>query len=180
MDTLRGSFISYGLIWLSCIISIIVWKNRSLFRYGFHPEFFARGEYVEWMKQLFLFQFIHGDILHLVLNSYFLYQAGPILEHILFEPLFLVFFFLSTVISAIALYMFAPKSNTVGISGFCMAILSYLWLHLTAMDASWASQIGTLLVINILLGLAPGISLVGHISGAIAGVIFWFMTSSIL
>ncbi|MBP9812646.1 hypothetical protein KBC86_04640, partial [Candidatus Gracilibacteria bacterium] len=63
---------------------------------------------------------------------------------------------------------------------FCMAILSYLWILLFTTGSAGASEIGTLLIINIVIGFLPGISLVGHIAGAIWGVLFWFITRNFL
>lgn len=70
------------------------------------------------------------------------------------------FFITTTIFVAIALLVFAPGSNTIGISGFCMALLSYLWIDLHTTRHPMASQILIMLVINIGIGILPGISLV--------------------
>lgn len=180
MEILGWAPISYMLILISIIVTLGVWSRASLMKYGFHREYYAEWQYIDFLKQFSLFQFIHGDILHIVMNSYFLYTAGPMLEKILGSMNFFIFFFTTTIFSVIALYIFAPKSNTIGISWFCMAILSYLWIALYTLGDSSATSIGTLLLINIALGFAPGISLVGHASGALWGVIFWYITTNIL
>ena len=76
-------------------------------------------------------------------------------------------FITSTIFVAIALLIFAPQSLTIGISGFCMAILSYLWIDLYTTRHPMAGQILAMLAINIGIGLIPGISLVGHLAGAL-------------
>jgi rhomboid protease GluP len=149
-------------------------------QYGMNQEFLRVGDYPNFAKQVWLYQFIHGDILHLVMNSYFLYSAWPILESILGSVGFIIFFVITTIVNVIALYVFAPRSNTIGISGFCMALLAYLWVLMYMTGNPWASQIGMLLIINIALGFAPGISLVGHAAGAITGIAFFFVTNSII
>ena len=180
MMVLQWWYISYLLILISVIVSLIVWKNTSLFRYGFNKTYYSEGNYPEFIKQVGLFQFIHGDILHLVMNSYFLYTAGPILEKALWASNFLIFFLSTTIISVFGLYFFAPKSNTIGISGFCMALLSYLWIVLYSAWDPWASQIWTLLLINIAFGFVPGISFIGHLTGAVWGITFWYITNTII
>ena len=180
MMVLQWWYISYILILISVIVSLIVWKNTSLFRYGFNKTYYSEGNYPEFIKQVGLFQFIHGDILHLVMNSYFLYTAGPILEKALWASNFLMFFLSTTIISVFGLYFFAPKSNTIGISGFCMALLSYLWIVLYSAWDPGASQIGTLLLINIAFGFVPGISFIGHLTGAVWGITFWYITNNII
>lgn len=173
-------FISYILILASGVVSLIVWQNKWLFQYGFNRSYYSEGKYSEFLKQIWLFQFIHGDILHLVMNSYFLYVAWPILESGLWTLNFLIFFLSTTIVSIFGLYVFAPRSNTIGISGFCMALLSYLWITLYTVGDAEASRIGTLLIINIAFWFMPGISLVWHLTGALWGIAFWFITTSII
>jgi membrane associated rhomboid family serine protease len=67
--------VSLTLIGLSIIVSLIVWTQKSLFRYGMSSSYIKVGKYGEFFRQVGLFQFIHGNMLHLVMNSYFLYQA---------------------------------------------------------------------------------------------------------
>ena len=180
MAFLQWGLISYTLILISILVSLIVWQNKHLMQYGFHLDFYQRGDYWSFMKQIWLFQFIHGDILHLVMNCYFLYIAGPVLESSLWVMNFLIFFLSTTIVSVFGLYFFAPRSNTIGISGFCMALLSYLWITLYMVADPWASRIATLLVINIAFWFVPGISFVGHATGAIWGIAFWYITQNII
>ncbi len=77
------------------------------------------------------------------------------------------FFISTTLVVAGALLVFAPQSLTIGISGWCMALLSYLWIDLYTTRHPMAPQILVMLAINIGIGLIPGISLVGHLAGAI-------------
>ena len=62
---------------------------------------------------------------------------------------------------------------TVGISGFTMAILAYMALELQRVKHPHASAAFVLLVLNIGVGLSERISLLGHASGAICGLVFW-------
>lgn len=172
--------ISYVLIALSILVTLYVWQNKHLLQYGMNREFLARRDIDSFWKQIFLFQFIHGDVLHIVMNSYFLYSAGPIVEEILGSARFLVFFIASTFFSVATLYYFAPRQNTIGISGFCMALLSYLWILLYTSGNPGSEQIGWLLILNILIGFLPGISLVWHVAWAIWGILFWFLTLNLL
>jgi hypothetical protein len=82
---------------------------------------------------------------------------------------FLLFFLGNTFFVAVALW-FLSHGNTIGISGFCMALLSYLYMDLRSTHHPMANQILIFLVINILLGLYGNISFVGHASGAVWGM----------
>jgi membrane associated rhomboid family serine protease len=84
------------------------------------------------------------------------------------------FFLLGTLFVASALYIFtSPQTLTIGISGFCMALLAYLWIDLHTTRHPMANQILIMLVINIALGLSGNISFVGHAAGALWGLIWW-------
>jgi rhomboid protease GluP len=135
--------------------------------------YYAMWDPVWLITQICLFQFLHGGIIHLLANSYFLYTAWPELEARMSRDRYTWFFVSSTIFVAIALIIFAPQSLTIGISGFAMALLSYLWIDLYTTRHPMAMQILMMLAINIGIGLVPGISLVGHLSGAIWWMVWW-------
>ncbi len=118
--------------------------------------------------QLILFQFLHGGILHLLGNSLFLYLFGNTVERMLGEGRYILLFVLETLASAAAIIVFS-QATTIGISGFTMAILAYLALELRAQRHPEANTAFLVLGINILIGLSPGISLIGHAAGAVVG-----------
>ena len=142
--------------------------------YGFSRDAFIDGDYTRLVLQVVLFQFLHANFLHLFMNSYFLISAGPTLEARMSENRFLSFFIGSSIFIAIALFFFAPFTVTIGISGFCMALLSYLWMDLQRIRHPMANQVLIMLAINIGIGLVPGISLVGHAAGAVWGLLWWW------
>lgn len=79
---------------------------------------------------------------------------------------FILFFISATLFISLALALFSD-ALTIGMSGFCMALLSYLWIDLYTTRHPMANQILAMLVINILIGLSGNISFVGHFFGAI-------------
>lgn len=168
-------YISHALILISVIIAtlwfIFPWLTAFFWLHAIPliPETipFAFG-------QLLLYQFLHGDILHIFMNSYFLYQAGPEVESRMTRKEFLYFFLGNSVFVAVALW-FLSTWYTIGISGFCMALLSYLWMDLSTQRHPMANQILIMLVINILLGLTGNISFVGHFFGAVFGALWWYL-----
>lgn len=168
--------LSHLLILISVGISLIGFAVPQVINmYGFHSLFALQGDYLSFFVQLILFQFLHGNMLHLFLNSYFLYVAGPEIESRMTKDRFIAFFIGSTLFTATSLHIFASDALTIGISGFCMALLSYLWIDLRTTHHPMATQIGVMLFINILLWLSGDISFVGHAAGAIWGIIWWQM-----
>ncbi len=169
-----GRSLSHLLILISVVISMIGFAFPQFVQlYGMSGYYLMDYDYISLVVQICLFQFLHWGIIHLLANSYFLYIAGVELEARMSRDRYTWFFATSTVFVAIALLIFAPQSLTIGISGFCMAILSYLWIDLYTTRHSMAPQILVMLAINIGIGLVPGISLVGHLSGAIWWLVWW-------
>lgn len=119
-----------------------------------------------------MFQFLHGGALHLALNALFLYQAGPEIEVRMSRSRFLLFFLGSSIFIALALTLFS-SGVTIGMSGFCMSLLAYLWIDLYTTKHPMANQILIMLGLNILIGFSGGISLTAHAAGAVWGLIWW-------
>lgn len=163
------------LLILICVAISMLWFLFPQFvsLYGMNSYYYMTGNYISLIVQICLFQFLHGWVVHLLANSYFLYTAGPEVEARMSRDRYTWFFVSSTLFVAIALLVFAPRSLTIGISGWCMALLSYLWIDLYTTRHPMAPQILAMLAINIGIGLVPGISLVGHLAGAIWGLIWW-------
>ncbi len=166
--------LSHLLILIAIVIAFLGFMFPDLVgQYGMSGRYFATGDYISLLVQVLLFQFLHGWLLHLLANSYFLYTAWPEVEARMSRDSYTWFFITSTLFVATALLIFVPESLTIGISGFCMAILSYLWIDLYTTRHPMAPQIFMMLAINIGIGLVPGISLVGHLAGAIWWLVWW-------
>ncbi len=168
-------YLSHLLI-VICVVIAIVWFIFPSFigYFGLHRIPLVIEAIPYFMGQIVFFQFLHGSGLHLLMNSIFLYQAGPEVEARMDRKWFITFFLSSTAFVALCLYLFSEQgSNTIGISGFCMALLSYLWLDLSRIRHPMANQILIMLVINIAIWFSPGISFVWHAAGALWGFIWW-------
>ena len=169
-----GRSLSHLLI-LICVAISMLWFLFPQFvsLYGMNGYYYMIGDYISFIVQICLFQFLHGWVFHLLANSYFLYTAWPELEARMSRDLYTWFFISSTLFVAIALLIFAPYSLTIGISGWCMALLSYLWIDLYTTRHPMAPQVLAMLAINIGIGLIPGISLIWHLAGAIWWLVWW-------
>jgi len=170
-------YLSHALILVCIAVSVIGFMNPSvIMTFGFRGSTLASGDLVQSLAQVVLFQFLHGGVLHLLLNSYFLYIAGPEVEARMSRERFMWFFVTTTLFVAFGLYFFEnPLVVTIGISGFCMALLSYLWVDLATTRHPMANQFGLILALNIAFGLFGGISFWGHLFGAIWGIIWWYL-----
>lgn len=168
--------LSHAIMVVCVIISTIgfLWPTFAS-EYSFHSKALSSGLFPV-IQQTALFQFLHADIFHLFMNMYFLLIAGPEVEARMTRDKFILFFLTSTIFTAFGLYFFST-GTTIGMSGFCMALLSYLAIDLYSTKHHSFQNIALLLAANIFIGLLPGISFVGHLFWAIWWVIWWFILS---
>jgi len=100
--------ITQYLIGISIIVSLLSWTVFPwLVTFSMHGAFLAAGNIPLFLVQVTLFQFLHGNITHLVFNMAFLYQIGFFLERIMGQKKYLEFFALTTVISTACLLLFS-------------------------------------------------------------------------
>lgn len=81
------------------------------------------------IPELLMYQFLHGGALHVISNAFFLLYFGVMLERNIGTKEYFAFFLANTVAVYAAILMFS-RGPTIGISGFCMAVLAYTALEL--------------------------------------------------
>lgn len=166
-------YLSHAMLAVMVVISLIGFVDDRIIQiFGFRFSGFYSELIPSLISSTVLFQFLHGNLLHLMMNGLFIYQAWPEVESRMSRQNFIRFFIGSTLFVAVALVLFS-SGVTIGMSGFCMALLSYLWIDLYTTRHPLANQILIMLVLNILLGLSGNISFVGHFFGAIWGLLWW-------
>lgn len=158
------------LIILSIIATIIVSLDTRFFVFGMNRDFLDQGIYHIYVIQFFSSQFLHWWFLHVLMNSIFIYYFGNQVEYIIGRQKYLLLFICNSIFIGIGLTLFSsPYVNTVGMSGFAMAVMAYYTLYLKSIKNPEYTGWITAIVINIAIGLVPGISLLWHLFG----VIFW-------
>ena len=164
------------LIILCCILTGVSFFIGHIVSYGMHTFFLVQWMYGSVVVQFMLYQFLHGGVFHLLSNTFFLYMFGNQVETMLGRNRFMLFFVLSSLFVGISLLIFS-QSNTIGISGFAMAVLAYVFLDLYAKKNPEYRSAGIFLLINMAIGFTGNISLTGHVSGAIFGMLFFFFNA---
>ena len=122
----------------------------------------------------FLAHFSHVQILHLIMNMVILYRMGPLLETHL-HPDGMLNLFLGLWFGLVIFLYFFQTTPLLGFSGIIMGFLSFLMLLSRRMNREFSQSILIMLILNILIGLMPGISFMGHFGGAIVGVILFLI-----
>lgn len=165
--------ISNSLIIISAIITFISFKNIELLSFWMNGYFFALWDYMKLVLQFIFYSFLHWSIFHLLFNWVFLYYFWNQVEIILWFKKYLIFFVLATVFNWVSILIFTSW-NTIWISGFCMALLSFYTLKLFEIKNPEFKWWITAIIINVAIWLTPWISLVWHLFWAIFGWIFYY------
>ena len=121
--------------------------------------------------------FIHAGLLHIFVNMYSLYALGPAVERFFAARRMLALYLLSGIGGVILSLAFSPEPS-VGASGAIFGLLGalavFLYLHRAAFGRFGMVQLRQLVfvaVLNLMLGLSPGIDNWGHVGGLITGAL---------
>lgn len=149
---------------------------------GFNPVLVL--EYHQYYR-LILANFIHFDLMHIVCNCYALYGLGMILEGIVGTKRYaciLIGSMLTTTLLPCALYMlFSTGAFTImgGISGAIFGVMGALLIMGLIYKERYLfifkQMAGNVLIMIVISVLVPSISLVGHVSGLVGGIIIMFI-----
>lgn len=126
--------------------------------------------------------FIHAGLWHIFVNMYSLYVIGPGVEGVFGTPRTLVIYFFSGISSVIFSLAFSSYAS-VGASGSIFGLLgcfgTFLFIHrksLGHVGRTYLRQVVIIALLNLALGLAPGIDNWGHVGGFLAGIaLAWFL-----
>lgn len=118
-------------------------------------------------------------LMHLGFNMYALYICGPLVEQIYGSVRMVGFYVVAAAGGSIATYALGDAGFGVGASGAIFGMFGVLFaasrLHLPMIDRrgrALLSQIGTLIVINVLIGFSLGfVDNIAHIGGLVAGLL---------
>jgi membrane associated rhomboid family serine protease len=115
--------------------------------------------------------FLHFGILHLGFNMYFLYVLGPMLERPLGRVRFLLLYVASLLGGSLGVILFDSSAITAGASGAVFGLLGAATIGLWRRGVNpFSTGIGMVLLLNLFITFAvPGISIGGHLGGAVAG-----------
>ncbi len=171
--------VSNILIVISIFFTALTFFFPNIYIFGMNNYFLSEWNYPLWFLQMFTSQFLHGWVLHLLMNSIFIYYFWNILELIIGQRKMILFFIFNSIFLGLFL-TFMWAGNTVWISWFALAILTYYTIQLYSVKNPEYTGWLTAIALNILIGLSPGISFLGHLGGMIFWVIFWCINRYLL
>ena len=121
--------------------------------------------------------FVHVGLTHIFVNMYSLYAIGPAVERFFLTARFLIIYMLAGV-GGVALSLALSPFPSAGASGAIFGLLgalgTFLYLHrelFGKLGQLQLRQIVLVAILNLALGLAPGIDHWGHLGGLITGIL---------
>jgi rhomboid protease GluP len=124
--------------------------------------------------------FLHGGVMHLLMNLYGLFFIGLFLEPLLNSKRFGLFYLISGIMASVFSIMWHEATVSVGASGAIFGMygifLSLLLTKIYPKDFQKSFLASTLIFVgyNLLIGLTGGIDNAAHIGGLITGMIIGF------
>ena len=182
--------VTYAIILINILIFSIqhyIGQSSFIYNYGFIPNKFE-------IKTIFSSMFMHGGIVHITSNMWFLYIFGDNIESILGHVKFFVFYLMCGIFAAITQFLFDPDSSIpmVGASGAIAGVLgaymirfpkarvhvlAIIFIFITTIVVPAQIVLGVWFLIQLSSGLSSigidtngGVAWFAHIGGFIAGV----------
>ena len=154
----RTPMVSYAILGVTVVVSFLALQPEGsgvLRLLWLDKRGLADGEWWRLLSPVL----VHGSLLHLAFNMYFLYLVGPLVEQVYGSARFLVLYLLTAATASLASYLLGGPGASVGASGalfgLCGVLLVGRVLHRPALQGqqrAMMSQIGGLVVINLVLG----------------------------
>jgi rhomboid protease GluP len=188
----EGYFVTPILIYINVLIFIAMFfsgagfltlNGEDLLKWGgnFGP-FTKDGEWWRLLTNIFL----HGGLMHLLLNMYGLLFVGIFLEPMLGKTKYVLAYLATGILASIASIMWHEATLSIGASGAIFGLYGiFLALMLTKVFPVYFSKrfmLSTLLFvgINIVLGFTGGIDNAAHIGGLLSGFLIGLILTPIL
>ncbi|MCE1252730.1 MAG: rhomboid family intramembrane serine protease [Anaerolineae bacterium] len=180
----RRPIVSYILMGLTVFVYLLQMASQFLLG-GDYPAYLGMkyNVFIEagQLWRLFTPIFLHGSIVHIGFNMYALYALGPTLEEQYGRKPFLMLYLISGIAGNVLSFILSPNSSlgaSTSIFGLIAGQLIFVYINRAFFGQKAQSMlinIMTIIIINLGLGLTPGIDNWGHLGGLAGGLAFaWF------
>ncbi len=165
-------------------INVVVFIANYIFGYSLLQFIFGALPLLSvrtWISIL-LAGFTHFSLMHIFFNMSFLLSVGPMLEQILGRSKFLVLYFASLMFSGVVVVLASNNiAMTAGASGALYGLFAYFVCYMLkyGTDPMHKRNVLSTFGINLLITfLIPGISIAGHIGGALCGICLFYLNEA--
>ena len=162
------NFIAYAWVLTGTRLSSIAGSiNSHELDMGLSQGFIDNGEWYRIISSGFL----HFGLIHVGMNMFLLWQLGQLLEPALGRSRFTLLYFTAMVGGATGALLMNPNGLTGGASGAVFGLMAAAAVGLQQRGVNpMRTGIGATLMLNLLITFAiPGISIGGHLGGALVG-----------
>lgn len=125
--------------------------------------------------------FIHIDFFHVLMNLIALRNLGQIMERVLGSKNYLKTLFIGIIFGSMFVFVRNEASIALGLSGGLFALLGAMFVYFYETGAfknpALLGQVFSIIFMNVLISLMPGVSAAAHLGGFQAGVIMGFIYS---
>lgn len=179
--------VTYTLIGLTVAVYLLQMASVFYFRGMDYPAALGMKANDEILQgqlwRLFTPMFLHSSssLLHIAFNMYALFILGPQLERFYGHSRFLMLYLLGGFAGNVASFLLSPEYSlgaSTAIFGLIGAQGVFLYRHrkmFGGMAQRALVNIITVAVVNLIIGLSPGIDNWGHVGGLLGGTLFaWF------
>lgn len=174
-------WVSYTFMGLSILVFLAQYLTQNFLGYDLPATYGAKinaaiiyGQYWRLITPVLL----HGSILHIGFNMYALYIIGPGLERYYGHGRFLALYLLSGFAGNVISFFMSPNTSlgaSTAIFGLVAAEFVFVFQNRFLFGDRTRSILGnlvTVILVNFLLGLSPGIDNWGHLGGLMGGLAF--------
>jgi membrane associated rhomboid family serine protease len=168
------TYILLAAIILVAVTQFVTGLDDSIERAGFAKQDFLHGQY--W--RILTGATVHGSIIHVLMNSYALFNVGRIFEMLANRAHLAIVFLLSAVAGGLLSLVFLPDGTSVGASGGIVGLIGYLAIYSFRRKQFISSSFRNSLLFNIGFLFVFGLVLwrvvdnYGHLGGLITGGVY--------
>jgi rhomboid protease GluP len=124
--------------------------------------------------------FLHGGVLHILMNSWVLFDLGAEVEQIYGASRLIVFYFVSTITGFMTSSYFGHFSvgSSAGIFGLIGAMLAFGVMDKSALGAQVKALYGRWVIYGLVMSFIPGVDFWAHIGGLAGGFAAGWLAST--
>ncbi len=187
----RKPWVTYGLIGITVAVFLLQLLSQSTSHDGVDWPFLLGGKINAYILRGELWRLVtpallHGSLLHIAFNMYALFSLGSSLERYYGHGRFLVLYIIGSFCGNSLSFLLSPNPSlgaSTAVFGLVAAEGVFIYRNRRLFGSrarAMLSNLVLIVVVNLLIGLQPGIDNWGHLGGLAGGALFAWMAGPLL
>lgn len=177
-ETIKDYIKKYKISSIIILINVIVFLMQIFLGITFTEKYAAVPRLESEYYRIITYMFLHGGIMHLLLNMFSIYVFCCEYEKMVGTTKFIFVYIISGILSGLTIYIISD-GITVGASGAIFGIFGAMYAYSIknkyAFDLEAKKVLVIIMAMNIIFTfITPNVSVSGHFGGLIAGFIFGY------